>query len=266
MSSPPAKRKRVRTETQMNQKRLADRIKHRENRQENRTRMDKIENDISDIKSALQGLTLHLQAPTAALAPPALPHTHRQDFALAASPRSNRGTSFETSLSPTQHFLPVPQVASGHAFGQQAPWSLTPSTHTTMSWRRIESKLLNCQCGSPHYDQFDCIDQCTITTFYQHQISFPVMRGPAGFLPRNPSLPAMMLHDMEENVATFLITGFLRQYRNKGIAQLLAFYMLGYRYMRVSRTLPRASHVRVAIRKSNDGGFSFQWLTFQPRL
>ena len=248
MSSPPAKRKRVRTETQMNQKRLADRIKHRENRQENKNRLDKIENDISDIKCALQSLTHLLQAPIPALEPPGLPHPNRQESALAPSPRSNRGAFLDTST-PTPHLLPVPHISPAYAFGQHASWPIAPSTRTTMSWRRIESKLLNCQCGEPHYDQFDCIDQCTITTFYQHQVAFPAMRGPAVFLPRNPSLPAMMLHDMEENVATFLITGFLRQYRNKGIAQLLGFYLLGYRYMRVSRILPRSSHVRTCMRK-----------------
>lgn len=256
MSSPPAKRKRVRTETQMEQKRLADRIKHRENRHENKTRLDNIENDISDIKSALQSLTLHLQAPTPALPPPAFPHTTRQELSLAPSPRSNRGAFFETSMSPTQPVLSMPHIAAGHVPNQQAPWSLVSLTHAGMSRRRIDPKLLNCQCGSPHYDRFDCIDRCTITSFYQHQITFPAMRGPAGFLPRNPSLPAMMLHDMEENVATFLITGFLRQYRNKGIAQLLSFYLLGYRYMRVSRNATaRVSHMRVAIRSTSDGGF-----------
>ncbi|KAL2113929.1 hypothetical protein VUR80DRAFT_1782 [Thermomyces stellatus] len=242
MSSPPVKRKRVRTESQMNQKRLADRTKQRENRHENKRRLEKIENDISDIKSALQSLTLPLQAPNPGLAPQGLPHSNRQELALGASPRSSCG-GFGASLSPTPPLLSVPHISPGHAFEQHVSSSYAPTHHTAMSWRRIESKLLNCQCGFPHYDQFDCIDQCTITAFYHHQVAYPTLRSPAGFLPRNPPLPAMMLHDTEENVATFLITGFLRQYRNKGIEQLLGFYLLAYRYMRVSRVLPRASRV-----------------------
>ncbi|KAK3897561.1 hypothetical protein C8A05DRAFT_38886 [Staphylotrichum tortipilum] len=163
-STPPAKRKRVRTASQLEQKRLADRIKHRENRHENKNRLDKMESDIAEIKFTLQALVTHLQA------------------------------------------------------------------------RVPKPKLLNCQCGSQHLDRFDCVDQCNITTFYQHQIAtFPttITRSlTPGILPRNPSLPSMMLHTMDENIATFLITGFLRQYRNKGIEQLLSFYLLGYRYMR----------------------------------
>ena len=236
MSSPPAKRKRVRTESQLNQKRLADRLKHRENRQENKTRLEKIENDIADIKSALQSLTLHLQTPSHTLPPPETPHPSCQDLTLEPPLRSDYGALFGPSTSATPSLPPTTHFGPGHGPGHHVPWSVPPSRHTTVSWGRVrvESKLLDCQCGSPHFDQFDCIDQCTITTFYQHQIAFPAMRGPAGFLPRNPSLPAMMLHDMDENVATFLITGFLRQYKNKGIEQLLSFYLLGYRYMRVS--------------------------------
>ncbi|KAJ4301985.1 hypothetical protein N0V88_002116 [Collariella sp. IMI 366227] len=41
-----------------------------------------------------------------------------------------------------------------------------------------------------------------------------------------------MLHSTDENIATFLMTGFLRQYKNKGIEQLLSLYLMGYRYMR----------------------------------
>lgn len=236
MSSPPSKRTRVRTESQLNQKRLADRLKHRENRQENKNRLDKMESDISDIKSALQGLALHLQAPGPARAPTEIAGPDRRELALEPSPRSSHHAFHDHSASATPSFLPGSDIGlDGHTlFGQQVSWAAPPPTHTTMSWRRIESRVINCPCGSPHFDQFDCIDQCTITTFYQHQVAFPTMMGPAGRLPRNPSLPAMMLHNMEESVATFLITGFLRQYRNNGVEQLMSFYLLGYRYMRVS--------------------------------
>lgn len=239
MSSPPDKRKRVRSESQLNQKRLTDRVRHRENRQENKLRLDKMENDISDIKAAVQSLTLHLQTPEPVLAPPALAGPGHRELALELSPRPSHGVFFDPSASSTPPFIPAAHLGSGdHAlFGQQASWPVAPSTHTTLSWRRIEPKMINCRCGSPHLDQFDCIDQCTITTFYQHQVAFPAAQGPAGRLPRNPSLPAMMLHNMGENVATFLITGFLRQYRNKGMEQLLSFYLIGYRYMRVSQGL-----------------------------
>jgi prolipoprotein diacylglyceryltransferase len=95
--------------------------------------------------------------------------------------------------------------------------------------------LINCRCGSQHLDRFDSLDQCNVTTFYQHQIAFPTTQSSPEILPRTPSLPSMMLHTMDENIVTFLITGFLRQYKFKGIEQLLSFYLLGYRCMRVSK-------------------------------
>ncbi|KAJ4301984.1 hypothetical protein N0V88_002115 [Collariella sp. IMI 366227] len=62
VSPPPAKQKRVRTTSQLEQKRLTDRVKQRENRNENKNRLDKMERDIADIKSTLQSLAVHLQS------------------------------------------------------------------------------------------------------------------------------------------------------------------------------------------------------------
>ena len=239
MSSPPPKRKRVRSESQLNQKRLADRLKHRENRQENKQRLEKIENDISDIKSALQSLAHQFQAQPGALAPPGLPHTHphRQEPTLQPFPLLGQQIPFDSPALDSAALLSAPQLGpggQGSEQGQQSWWPMAHSPHTEMMWRQVESRFINCQCGHVHADQFDCIDRCTVTSFYQHQVAFPGMHEPSGLTPRNPSLPSMLLHNMDENVATFLITGFLRQYKNKGIEQLLSFYLLGYRYMRVS--------------------------------
>ena len=253
-STPPAKRKRVHTASQLEQKRLADRVKHRENRHENKNRLDKMETDIADIKSALQSLVTHFQSrlPSPTLPDPtlSLPCPNHRELELLR-PRHGALCDSPTSTAPQC-------LLGGHGLGpgdqgfepqaltswQQGSWSTASAGHKRL-WTptpSIQSKLLNCQCGSQHLDRFDCVDQCNITTFYQQQIAtFPiaVTRSPTpGVLPRNPSLPSMMLHSMDENIATFLITGFLRQYRNKGIEQLLSFYLLGYRYMRVRQPPP----------------------------
>ena len=206
-----------------------DRVKHRENRHENKIRLDKIEGDIADIKSTLQALVLHLQSqfPLPALPGPSMIAcpSHQEP-----EPLWLRHGAFHDSA----------HLGLGDQISESQAWASWPrSSGNNRLWTPIpciESKLIDCRCGSQHLDRFDCLDQCHVTTFYQHQIAFPTMRSTPGMgiLPRNPSLPSMMLHAADENTATFLLTGFLRQYKYKGIEQLLSFYLLGYRHMRVS--------------------------------
>ena len=241
LSPPPAKRKRVRSASQLEQKRLTDRLKHRENRQENKNRLEKIEGDVADIKATLQGLALHLQSQ----APPQPPSfitspDLRQLISLETPAKSSNGALHDGNTSVTPPFLADTHLwPENDVLTPQPPWSsgwswghATPELWTRISV--IEPKVINCQCGSQHLDRFDTIDQCTMTTLYQRQIAFSASPNQARILPRTPSIPSMMLHTMDENIATFLITGFLRQYKNKGIEQLLSFYLLGYRHMRVS--------------------------------
>ncbi|SPO03124.1 uncharacterized protein DNG_05806 [Cephalotrichum gorgonifer] len=241
-SPPPAKRKRVRSATQIEQKRLTDRLKHRENRHENKQRLERMESDIADIKDSLQNLALTLQSQFSALGAqaPSIPYPACHE-ALALKPTlpSSPGGMGYSSASTTSYHPEVHFGSREEAFALQSSWpqaSWPPSPHhATSLWTRIsvvESQLIDCPCGSRHLDRFDSVDQCNVTALYQRQIGFPTTQGTLGILPRNPSVPSMMLHGMDENIATFLITGFLRQYRHKSIEQLLSFYLLGYRYMR----------------------------------
>ncbi|KAH7112319.1 hypothetical protein B0J13DRAFT_534098 [Dactylonectria estremocensis] len=220
---PPSKRNRVRNETQLNQKRLADRVKHRENRHENKQRIERIENDIADIKASLQSLTHLFQAT------PASPAATTTEPVLSLVPGLGELSGSVPSASPLfLHLSPQHHPAFSAA--------TLASASATRFWRGMplpdSTKIINCRCGSQHFDRFDTIDYCTITALYQWQTTFPTGQHVAEALPRNPSLPAMMLHSMEENTATSFITGFLRQYRSKSIEQLMGFYLLGYRYMR----------------------------------
>lgn len=187
---PPSKGQRVRTESQLNKKRLADRNKHRENRQEQKSRLASIESDIADIKSALQKLTVipRIEAPTATLA-----DTNGWDIS-------------HTTPSSLQATMLCPHV---------------PAT---------DSRVVSCQCGFQHLDRFDMLDICSMTILYQRQTTSP---WGSIAIARNPSLPSAMLHSTDENLATFLITSCLRQYKLKSIELLLGLYLIGYRYMRV---------------------------------
>ena len=238
VSPPPVKRKRVRTASQLEQKRFTDRIKHRENRHENKNRLDKIEGDIADIKATLHALAVHLQSQVPIPAPPdpSITWPGCQELGLL---RPREGAFYDSSASAAPHLLLGAHLGPEDQALEPQAWASWPPTSPEDKglWTPIpciESKLINCQCGLQHLDRFDSLDRCNVTTFYQHQIASLTARRISGILPRNPSLPSMMLHTMDENIATFLITGFLRQYKNKGIEQLLSFYLLGYRYMRVS--------------------------------
>ncbi|PMB63316.1 hypothetical protein BM221_007264 [Beauveria bassiana] len=63
-SKSPPKPKRILTEEQLGNKRLIDKLKHRENRAENKTRLENIERDISFLRYAIDDLVVHLRQPT----------------------------------------------------------------------------------------------------------------------------------------------------------------------------------------------------------
>jgi hypothetical protein len=225
---PPAPKRRVRTEAQLNQKRLADRIKHKENRHEGKQRLERMESSISGIQSKLDDLALQLQSLPRALTAP-----------VSSPPVLDPGQeALHTAYSPGD----PPKFSSNASL----PWSglaPTPSRPTannaTKIWGYVPSepgptRLLDCRCGLQHPDHFNCLESCNVTALYRGHVGDTV--GSTSPFPRNPSLPSMMLHQGDENMLTFFITGCLQQCRTKSIEQLLGFYLLGYRYMRVSGT------------------------------
>lgn len=232
MTETPPKR-RVRNEAQLNQKRLVDRIKHKENRQENKQRLEKIETSIAGIESKLDSLALVLQslprtltAPTSI--PPALPPAPDQSQAVVPA-------SYDPFCQPFHANAHLPSSGQGHAHSQSPPNMITKIWGYTPPPQPGSSRMLDCRCGSLHPDHFECLEACNVTALYRSHVEVvpPVSASP---FPRNPSLPSMMLHRSDENILTFFITGFLQQRKAQSIEQLLGFYLLGYRYMRVSGT------------------------------
>lgn len=238
--NPPQPKPRVRSDAQLNRKRLTDRIKQKENRNENKQRLEKIESSIVSIQDRLESLVVQLQnnTPLALSVPTASIHSPQvvSDQSLPAL-HSTYGSHTPQPLLANSSSLPW--SGQGHHTPPQAPpdtgtgitkiWGYTPSQH------RPSSRILNCRCGLQHPDHFDCLETCNVTTLYRRHLGVAGTESASPF-PRNPSLACMMLHQGDESILTFFITGYLQQCRTKSIEQLLAFYFLAYRYMRVSGT------------------------------
>lgn len=229
----PDPKQRVRSEAQLDRKRIADRKKHRENRHETKNRLERIEADVAAIKKSLEGLTFQLQAPAHGLPLAAAPIC--QDVCDPSLVPALEAPQTTPQLSPQwQLGYNHPGLISG-----MAP-PLSVLSHTTLGqWRYppgpTSPRTMDCRCGTQHLDRFDCLDHCTVTVDYQRIMTCPQHVGEvASAQPRNPSLAAMILQSLDENIITFFITGFLRQCKIKSMEQLLGFYFLGYRYMRVS--------------------------------
>jgi hypothetical protein len=237
----PAKRKRVRTESQLDQKRLTDRIKHRENRQDSKRRLERMERDIAEIKAAVGALTLRSQPTTvhqsvsqvsSTLPPSPPPPLAPTSFMFANGIAHGMASASYSAHSNFFSSLPQPPQP-GASVLTSPPTPITRLWPTTVASEPGPTKLVNCRCGSQHLDRFDSLEQCNVAALYTLQLAMPHMQAAPGPLPRTPSLPSMLLlRTPEENVATLLITGFLQQYKSKSIEQLLGSYLLGYRYMR----------------------------------
>lgn len=245
--TPPPPKRRVRSEAQLNQKRLTDRIKHKENRHENKQRLEKMESDLASMHSKLDSLALQLQSlPLALTAPTTTPPVLGHSRTISHAAYGHISQHFPANVN-----LPPPDQAYTHT---QPPsnivtkiWGYTPTQHGS-------SRDLDCRCGLRHPDNFSCLENCNVTALYRSHMG--AVAGPTSPFPRNPSLPSMMLYQSDENILTFFITGFLQQCRARSIEQLLGFYLLGYRYMRVSGTslaLPpspepiRRTHTQVSV-------------------
>jgi hypothetical protein len=244
----------VRSESQLKQKRLADRIKHKENRQTSKKAMERIESDIALIKCGLQGLGFQLRAlnsipaplPTLLSSGPriTLDQLHVPTWTGYPSPSQRPPDLLQPQAAPVVAGAPCNAAASlsSHGQGLIGPLGdLSQSTQQASHYHRsapqtpvaVTRHVLDCQCGSRHLDKFDRIDHCAVTELYKGRTAPDHDADALGDMPRNPSLSAMTLQSTNDNTATFFITGFLRAYPQRSIEQLLASYFLGYRYMRV---------------------------------
>ena len=84
-----------------------------------------------------------------------------------------------------------------------------------------------------HSDHFESLELCGVTGVYQNRVAFPQAADAVDTLPRNPTLPNMMLHYEGDNFITSLITPFLRDLKAGSMETLLGGYLFAYRLIRV---------------------------------
>ncbi|KAF4989493.1 hypothetical protein FGRMN_9073, partial [Fusarium graminum] len=246
-ASPPSgsAKRRVRTEAQMSQKRLADRVKHRENRQEHKLRMERMEADIAQIRKNLDTVSAQLrtlpvlgadvlasQQKSSSQRPPAVNHfggpsstpgeayemdTSTPDFPAARSATTSTSTSTGTGRAPPcpEHEIPPTEV----------PASLMSSLFPTPSH-------VDCRCGVQHHSQSDCLEYRSFAILYETHAAFPQDPLHARSLPRNPSLPNMTLHSYGDNAVTCFLTSFLKGFEMASVETLFGVYFFAYRLMR----------------------------------
>lgn len=239
MASPQPPKRRVRNESQLQQKRLADRTKHRENRKANKQSMQRVEHEIATIRRDLQALFSHirtLQTVPTPLQPAIAYPVAIQDASRQLVPLGHPGHRIEDC-----------QLQYGYSYAIQSqgfegmPSPLTDATNPAVHISKHDQygasgQVFDCHCGTRHSDLFGHIDHCVVTKLYKGRTTSRHDADALGDMPRNPSLSAMLLQSGNENTATFFITGFLKACPVKSVEQLLAFYLIAYRYMRVRKT------------------------------
>ncbi|KAM0346660.1 hypothetical protein ACHAPU_005372 [Fusarium lateritium] len=243
-ASPPSgsAKRRVRTEAQMSQKRLADRVKHRENRQEHKIRMERMEADIAQIRKNLDTVsaqlrTLPVLGPDVLASqqkPPQRPSvnvfgglssttpgeayemdTSTPDFPATRSATTSTATATGRAPPRPEHEIPYTEV----------PASLMSSLFPTPSH-------VDCRCGVQHHSQSDCLEYRSFAILYETHAAFPQDPLHARSLPRNPSLPNMTLHSYGDNAVTCFLTSFLKGFEMASVETLFGVYFFAYRLMR----------------------------------
>ncbi|KAF5657053.1 bzip transcription factor [Fusarium heterosporum] len=244
-ASPPSgsAKRRVRTEAQMSQKRLADRVKHRENRQEHKLRMERMEADIAQIRKNLDTVSAQLrtlpvlgadvlasQQKSSSSQRPPVNHfggpsstpgeayemdTSTPDFPAARSATTSTSTGTGRAPPCPEHEIPPTEV----------PASLMSSLFPTPSH-------VDCRCGVQHHSQSDCLEYRSFAILYETHAAFPQDPLHARSLPRNPSLPNMTLHSYGDNAVTCFLTSFLKGFEMASVETLFGVYFFAYRLMR----------------------------------
>ncbi|KAF4438664.1 bzip transcription factor [Fusarium austroafricanum] len=231
-ASPPSgsSKRRVRTEAQMSQKRLADRVKHRENRQEHKLRMERMEADIAQIRKNLDTVSAQLRTlPQLAVAGADLAASHQRSQRPVFS--NTPGETYEMDTSET------PDFPAGRRAGTGAPpcaENEIPPTEVpeVMSSLFPTPSHVDCRCGVQHQTQSDCLEYRSFAILYETHAAFPKDPLHARSLPRNPELPNMTLHSYGDNAVTCFLTSFLKGFEMASVETLFGVYFFAYRLMR----------------------------------
>ncbi|RBR21691.1 uncharacterized protein FIESC28_04791 [Fusarium coffeatum] len=248
-ASPPSgsAKRRVRTEAQMSQKRLADRVKHRENRQEHKLRMERMESDIAQIRKNLDTVSAQLRTlPQLGAEMMASQQqqqqqrsSQRQAGNVFSSTGQNPGEAYEMDTSTETPDFPATRSATSNGTGRPTPAQAPhPEPEIQMPPPEVMSSLfptpshVDCRCGVQHHSQSDCLEYRSFAILYETHAAFPQDPLHARSLPRNPSLPNMTLHSYGDNAVTCFLTSFLKGFEMASVETLFGVYFFAYRLMR----------------------------------
>lgn len=84
-----------------------------------------------------------------------------------------------------------------------------------------------------HNDQSECLELKSFTVLYESHKALSESPHLAIHIPKNPTLPNLMLHAIDDNPLTLLIGSTLQQYKLRNIETLFGIYLLTYRLLRV---------------------------------
>ncbi|KAH7133069.1 hypothetical protein B0J13DRAFT_92879 [Dactylonectria estremocensis] len=249
----PSRRKRVRTEAQLNQKRQADRLKHKENREEHKLRMERMEGDIAQIFKNLDEISAQLRAiPQLGAGFVASQQRWLQvlianmglggaSAALGGAPAASAvpGEALDLGFLVRNPAIPM-QWSPGSLARNASPRPLhpdieqpLPAPETTLLPDVLPSPPpVKCWCGVEHFSQSNCLEYRSFTILYETHAAFPHDPHQARSLPRNPSLPNLSLHSHGDNVVTCFLTSFLKGFTMTSVETLFGVYFFAYRLMR----------------------------------
>lgn len=232
----PTKR-RVRSEAQLNQKRLVDRVKHRENRQEQKLRMERMEAEILGIRKSLEEISNKLQATPQHAA--GLVATQRVPQPVAINMRvhgSGLDVHRAASDPPSRTREPSAQDASLHS-------SATPTNSEPVSLALPTPPMVDCRCGVQHSSVADCLEYCSFTLLYETHAAFPQDPYLTRSLPRNPTLSELLFQTNSGNPVALFLTTFVKEFKLTSVETLFGCYFFAYRLMRVCQDRNRNTTV-----------------------
>ncbi|KAM3501668.1 hypothetical protein MY10362_005367 [Beauveria mimosiformis] len=262
MDNKPSRVKRTLTEEQLDKKRSIDKIKHRENRAENKARLEAIERDVSFLRHNIGDLVLQLRQLNVVQAPP----QHRLS---PESPHSGPSTSSQNHLHGLSNpFLSLAKPELWNSPPGSAPVTVDAATvaaafctsaadhsiterlyahHTIPQWPleaqmdmeallaevRDQGLTVECRCGKPHSADVQCTER--IATIMAVEFSNVSGHNSQRVMtaPRDPTLPEMLLHHSDKsNPLAAIVSSILRQYDITHIDSLFGVFLLAYRLLR----------------------------------
>ncbi|KAJ6441538.1 bZIP transcription factor [Purpureocillium lavendulum] len=252
---PPAKR--ARTDAQMAQKRKADRLKHRVNRAESKTRLENIERDVAFLSSSVGDLLSQLRivrradpaVAASVLGPrPCVSSADGTDPMTDAPPPSSSASAATSAAAAAAAASGLSSSSSSGADALSNPWFKammdtpvsggfpqflsTQASPSSMGSTPPPPAVVECRCGVEHTDRTDCLELKSFMILYQAHIALSQDPNFAISIPRNPSLANLMLHSITDNPLTMIMGSTLRQFEVQNTETLFGLYFLCYRLLR----------------------------------